>query len=149
MVSKELIDKIKNEIKRDKRVYLENCKNNYSEYVEVAQVLFKEHYKSMIKMLDEKKDPYTLYISKAIKFKDENDIDGEKKYLKLAIENNADTPYAYERLSLLYSKHKDYQKAYDICKKWFDSPYWKIPNMAFTSLRLLNKMEKLEAKLNK
>ena len=149
MVNKALLDKIKNEIARDKREYLENCKNNYSEYIEAAQILFEGYYKSMLKLLDEKKDPYTLYVSKAIKCKEEKDIDGEKKYLELAVENNADTPYAYERLSTLYSKEKNYQEAYNICKKWFDSLYWKIPNMASTSLRLLDRMEKLGGKLNK
>jgi Tfp pilus assembly protein PilF len=149
MARKALLDKIKSEIEGDKRGYLENCKNNYSEYVEAAQILFEEYYKSMLKLLDEKKDPYTLYISKAIKCKEEKDMDREKKYLKLAIENNADTPYAYERLAILYSKEKNYQEAYNICKKWFDSLYWKIPNMASTSLRLLDRMEKLEGKLNK
>jgi hypothetical protein len=114
MVSKALLDKMKNEIEEDKRGYLENCKNNYSEYVEAAQILFEEYYKSMLKLLDEKKDPYTLYISKAIKCKEEKDMDGEKKYLKLAVENSADTPYAYERLSILYSKEKNYQEAYNI-----------------------------------
>ena len=147
--NKALLDKIKNEIARDKRGYLENCKNNYSEYVEAAQILFEEYYKSMLKLLDEKKDPYTLYVSKAIKCKEEEDIEGERKYLTLAVENNADTTYAYERLAILYSKEKDYQEAYNICKKWFDSLYWKIPNMASTSLSLLNRMEKLEGKLNK
>ncbi len=149
MVNKALLDRIKNEIEEDKRGYLENCKNNYSEYVEVAQTLFKEYYTSMLKLLDEKRDPYTLYISKAIKCKEEKDMDGEKKYLRLVVENNADTPYAYERLSILYSKEKNYQEAYNICKKWFDSIHWKIPNMASTSLRLLDRMEKLEGKLNR
>jgi len=149
MVSKTLLDKIKNEIEGDKRVYLENCRNNYSKYVGAAQILFEEYYKSRLKLSDEKKDPYTLYISKAIKCKEEKDVDGEKKYLKSAVENNVDTPYAYERLSILYSKEKNYQEAYNICKKWFDSLYWKIPNMASTSLRLLDRMEKLEGKLNK
>ncbi len=149
MVSEALLDKIRNEIEGDRRLYLENCKNNYSNYVEAAQILFKDYYESMLKLLDERKVPYTLYISKAIKCKEEKDMDGEKEYLGLAIKNNADVPYAYERLSILYSKEKNYQEAYNICNKWFDSLYWKIPNMASTSLRLLDRIESLEGKLNK
>ena len=77
----QLLDKIPNEIGGAKRVYLQNCKNNYSEYVKAAQILFKEYYESTLRLLEQKKDPYTLYISKAIKCKEENDLDGEKKYL--------------------------------------------------------------------
>jgi len=149
MVNQASLDKIKIEIAKDKRGYLENCKNHYSEYTKAAQVLFDDYYKSMSQLLDEGKDAYTLYISKAIKCKEGSDLEGERKYLTLAVENNADTPYAYERLAILYSKEKAYQKAYNICKKWFNSIYWKIPNMATTSLRLLNRMEKLENELNK
>ena len=140
---------MKNEIEGDKRTYLENCVNNYSEYVGAAQILFADYYESMLKSLDEKKDAYTLYISKALECKEKGDVDGEKKHLKLAVENNADTPYAYERLAIIYSKEKKYQEAYGICRKWFDSIYWKIPNMASTTLKILDRMEKLESKLGK
>ena len=44
MYSKKLLEKIKKEIKEDKRTYLQNCKEHYGEYIEVAQALFKEYY---------------------------------------------------------------------------------------------------------
>jgi len=148
MVSEQLIERIKEELERDKKIYLQNCKDNYDEYVKVAQILFKEYYDNSFQLFKKNWDPYNVYISKAIKLKEAGLFDEEKKLLIIATDDsNTDTPYAYERLAIIYSKEKNYKKAYDVCRKWFNSIYWKIPNMATTSLGLLDRMEKLEKKL--
>jgi 23S rRNA A2030 N6-methylase RlmJ len=70
-------------------------------------------------------------------------------YLESLIEKEIFVVGLYEYLAKIYSKNKETQKAYLVCKKWFESKYWKSPNMATTSLRILDRMEKLEIKLNK
>ncbi len=72
----------------------------------------------------------------------------EINFLEKAIEYNAREPYVYDRLSIIYSKHNQIDKAFLICKKWIDSGLWKIPNMATTSLKIYKRMQKLSSKLN-
>jgi len=136
-----LIANIKEEIKTDKKTYLERCKEYYSEYLEVAQKLFPEYYKSL------NDNSYNLYISKAIEFKKNQQFKEEKEILEKAVVNDSDSPYAYERLATILAENKEYKEAYKICKKWFDSIYWKIPNMAATSLQILLLMEELDSKI--
>jgi len=143
MPSKELVEKIKKEIKEDKRTYLQNCKEHYSEYVEVARILFKEYYDIS---LGKGGSWYKTFTEKALKAKQNKETETEKQILEMAIDDKIDAPYVYDRLAVLYSKEKDFQKAYAVCKKWFNSIYWKIPNMATTSLKILDRMEKLENK---
>ncbi len=88
---------------------------------------------------------YTMQAIEAKSIKNENE---EIKYLEKAIENNVREPYAYDRLSTIYSKLKQFDKAYNICNQWFTSGLWKIPNMATTSLKILKRMEKLSNKTN-
>jgi len=146
MINKQIVARIEKEIKDDKRTYLQNCRENYEQYIKVAQILFKDFYEQ----LSNNWDPYIVYISKAIKLKEAGHFDEEKNILVIAVnDKNTYVPYPYQRLAIIYSKEKNYKKAYDICKKWFDSVYWKIPNAATTSLALLDRMEKLEKKLNK
>jgi hypothetical protein len=139
---------IESEITTDKKKYLQNCRNNYSEYVTAAQQLFADTYDKMEKV-DAKGDPWTKYNSKAEQLKKNKDIEGEITLLEKAVSDNVYTPATYERLAILYSKKKGNQAAYNICKKWFDTDYWKIPNMASGSIRLLERMEKLEEKIKK
>ena len=136
-----LIENIKEEIKADKKTYLEKCKEYYSEYLEIAQKLFPEYYKSV------NDNSYNLYISKALEFKKNQQFKEEKEILEKAVMNDSDSPYAYERLATILTANKEYTEAYKICKKWFDSIYWKIPNMATTSLQILLLMEKLDSKI--
>jgi len=146
MPDKKLIDRVKKEIETDKREYLENCKEHYFEYIEVARILFREYYDIML----EKGDGwYETFTEKALKAKQNKDAESEKYILEKAVKENIDAPYVYDRLAILYSKEKDFRRAYEVCKKWFNSIYWKIPNMATTSLKILNRMEKLEKKLDK
>ena len=145
-ISEERIKQIENEILTDKKLYLQNCRDNYSEYVATAQKLFPETYDKMEK-IDAKGDPWTKYNSRAQQYKKDKDVSGEIAILEKAVADKVYTPATYERLAILYGKKKDIQAAYDICKKWFDSDYWKIPNMATGSIRLLERMEKLEGKI--
>ena len=142
------IIKVEKEIYEDKKQYLINCKDNYSEYINVAQKLFPDVYKRMHE-IDKKGDPWNKYNSKAEKFKKDKNIIEEIKILNKAVTDKVYTPGTYERLAILYGKNKDYESAYDVCKKWFDLDYWKLPNSASTSIRLLERMEKLKLKIDK
>jgi len=146
MASKELIEKIKKDIEEDKRTYLQNCKEHYSKYIEVAQILFKEYYDIPSRKQD---SWYENFTEKALEAKQNKETETEKQILEMAIDDKIDAPYVYDRLAVLYSKEKDFQKAYEVCKKWFNIIYWKIPNMATKSLKILDRMEKLEKKLDK
>ena len=146
MASKELIEKIKKDIEEDKRTYLQNCKEHYSEYIEVAQILFKKYYDIPSRKQD---SWYENFTEKALEAKQNKETETEKQILEMAIDDKIDAPYVYNRLAVLYSKEKDFKKAYEVCKKWFNSIYWKIPNMVTTTLKILDRMEKLEKKLDK
>ena len=138
---KDTFEKMKKEMKENRRQYLENCKNNYTEYIMAAQKLFPEYYKNI-------NDLGFKYNQISQDLKAKGDVAGEKAILEEAISKNVDTPYTYNRLAVIYSKEKEYRKAYEVCKKWFVSIYWKIPNMASTTLKILDRMEKLKKKLN-
>lgn len=140
------IKEIEFEIANDKRKYLNNCKEHYFEYVTIAQKLFASIYKRMEK-IDKKGDPWTKYNAYAQELQKEQDTEGEISLLEEAINEEVYTPSSYERLAILYSKKKDFNAAYIICKKWFETDYWKIPNMATGSLTLLDRIEKLEARM--
>ncbi|OSZ77480.1 hypothetical protein CAP36_13945 [Chitinophagaceae bacterium IBVUCB2] len=136
-----LLDKIKVELKGDKEQYLNNCRSNYSNYLQAAQLLFPEYYDSIESRLE-----LTLLNQLAIEAKASSDTESELTILEEAISRGIDTPYTYERLTIIYSERKDFSKAKAICQKWFDSVYWKIPNMASGSLRLLKRSNRLVMK---
>lgn len=135
---------LEKEILTDKRKYFENCKIHYAEYVHLAQNLFYDIY-AEIKQMDLEGNPWTKYNSIAAESR--NDEKAEIKILKEAVDNCVYTPGTYDRLAILYSKRKKYQKAYDVCKKWFELEFWKLPNTSGGSLRILNRMEKLKKRL--
>lgn len=139
-MEKNFISKIKKEIETDKRTYLENCKKYRGEYIEAAIILFPEYYNNF-------NDDYNLYIKKAIELKENKQYQDERKLLEKAISNKTSIPYAYKRLARILIKDAEPVKALDICNKWFNSIFWKIPNMATTSLNILDLKEKLESKL--
>ena len=129
------------EIEISPREYLEHCKEHYSDYVSAAHKLFPALYEKF------NNDDAGKYIAKAIEFKTCKNIEEEKKFLRLAIDANTFAPYPYERLALLLSEEKDYQNAFKACKNWFNSGFWKLPNAATTSLKIWDRMKKLESKL--
>ena len=54
---------------------------------------------------------------------------------------------AYERLTAFFIRAQDYQSAQEVCQKYFEGETWKRPLHAESSLKLLQRMEKLERKL--
>lgn len=75
------------------------------------------------------------------------DVEGEIRMLEKAIEGGVDLPVCYERLAILYSKQKNHKRAYEVCQKWFDSVFWKLPQMLTSTLRLLDRLEKLKVRV--
>jgi hypothetical protein len=130
-----------------RRDYLRFCKENYTTAVSVGQVLFPAYYKQMRQQLDTGDDAWHKYNSKAEQAREAGQTDTELAILAQAVDAGVDTPGTYERLAVLLGKQKEHQKAYEVCRKWFSGDYWKIPNAATTSLRLLERMEKLKTRL--
>jgi tetratricopeptide (TPR) repeat protein len=122
-----------------KREYLNLCIQNYTEAVEIIRELYPEYYQSG--------DPFDSLYSEAMENKELKRTEEEIRILETAIANNSIMPYCYERLAILYSKQKDYKRAYEVCMKWFDAGFWKIPNSSTSSLHLLDRLEKLERKI--
>ncbi|MDD5510354.1 MAG: hypothetical protein PHI12_06075 [Dehalococcoidales bacterium] len=122
-----------------KREYLNLCIQDYAQAVSIIQGLYPELYRS--------KDPFDSLYDKAMEKKKQGNTDDEIRILETAVADNSRMPYCYERLAILYSKAKDYKQAYEVCIKWFNSDFWKIPNSSTTSLRLLDRLEKLKAKI--
>ncbi len=70
-----------------------------------------------------------------------------RRYLMRAIDLNANDPKPYEHLMGYYIREKSYQSAYDICSRYFESENWQQPQFAGSSLKILDRYEKLEHKL--
>ena len=122
-----------------KREYLNLCIQNYTKAVEIIRELCPEYYQSG--------DPFDSLYSEAMENKELKGTEEEIRILETAIANNSIMPYCYERLAILYSKQKDYERSYEVCMKWFESGFWKIPNSSTSSLHLLDRLEKLERKI--
>ena len=123
-----------------KREYLNLCNQNYTEAVTIIRELFPEYYQSG--------DPFGSLYGEAMGNKEHKRTEGEIRILETAISSSSIMPYCYERLAILYSKQKNYKRAYEVCMKWFDSGFWKIPNSSTSSLHLLDRLEKLERKIH-
>jgi hypothetical protein len=136
---------IKNEIRTNKKLYLEKCKLNYNEYIHAALILYPKTYQK-IELIENEKQYLFHYNLKSLEYKKEKNLDSEINLLLMAVGGDIYTPYSYERLAILYTKKKDYTAAFEICKRWFDSEYWMIPNVSSGSLRILNRLEKLKLK---
>jgi tetratricopeptide (TPR) repeat protein len=127
-----------------KREYLELCKQQYAEAVEVSRELFPGYYN---KAPEEMALSESLY-SKAMEMKKLGNVEGEIRILESTIQSGIDLPACYERLAILYSKEGNYKQAYEVCLKWFDSVFWKLPQTSTSSLRLLDRLAKLTKKVN-
>jgi hypothetical protein len=131
-------------LKQDrKREFLDLCMQNYAEAVEVSRELFSDYYKGAPKVMALSESLY----GKAMEMKEREDVEGEIRILETAIQGGVDLPVCYERLAILYSKQKNYKRAYEVCTKWFDSVFWKLPQTSTSSLRLLDRLEKLKKKV--
>ena len=127
-------------IKQDrKREYLNLCNQNYTEAVAIIQELFLEYYQAG--------DPFDSLYGEAMENKERKRTEEEIRILETAVQNGSAMPYCYEWLAILYSKQKNYKRAYEVCVKWFDAVFWKLPNASTNSLRLLDRMEKLREKV--
>jgi tetratricopeptide (TPR) repeat protein len=135
---------IEKEVFGDTKKYLENCLNNYSEYVSVAQKLFPAVY-NKIGYYDQKYKilEHLAEYDNAIKA---NNIDLQIILLKREIERGIYTPGTYERIAKTYEKNNDIESAYKACIAWFKTDFWKLPNTADGSLRILKRLERLEKK---
>ena len=123
--------------------YLDLCDQNYHEAVSVTEELFPEYYEGFF----ERMELSAKFYDKALRMKQRGDVEGEMRMLEKAIQGGVDLPVCYERLAILYSKQKNHKRAYEVCQTWFDSVFWKLPQMSTTSLRLLTRLEKLEVRV--
>lgn len=131
-------------LKRDcKREYLNLCTQNYAEAVSIAQELFPEQYEKAGTGMD----PFDSLYDKALETKERGNTEEEIRILETAVHHGSAMPYCYERLVILYSKQKNYKRAYEVCVKWFDAVFWKLPNASTSSLRLLDRLENLREKV--
>jgi len=126
-----------------KREYLNLCTQNYAEAVSTAQELFPEQYEKANTGMD----PFDSFYNKAIEAKERGNTQEEIRILETAVHHGSAMPYCYERLAILHSKQENYEQAYKVCVKWFDSVFWKLPNASTSSLRLLDRLEKLREKV--
>jgi hypothetical protein len=143
-MNKEKEERIKKEIEGDLRKYLENCSENYEEYVVAVRNIHPELYQKIETFdLNFNLSKYLLEIDN---FRKEKDTEGEIKLLKNAVKMGIYTPATYDRLATIYEKNKELEKARNVCLIWFETDYWKLPNTNRGTLRILNKLEKIEKK---
>ena len=138
-----------------KREYLDLIGQNYAEAVETAIELFtdcregdsNESPEARLEATVSRNDLCATYYFKSVEMKKRGDVEGEIRILETAIQGGVYLPVCYERLAILYSKQKNHKQAHEVCQKWFDSDFWKFPQTATSSLRLLDRLEKLERRL--
>ncbi len=71
------------------------------------------------------------------------------RHLMDAVSLGARDPWPYEQLTGLYIQVKDYRSAHKICERYFDMDSWQLPKNVNLSLRLLDRLERLERQLMK
>ncbi len=88
--------------------------------------------------------PWTEALVAATESKDAKE---QHEYLMKAVSLGARDPWPYERLTANFIRTHDYQSAQQICQKYFEGETWRHAVHAESSLKLLQRMEKLERKL--
>ena len=73
----------------------------------------------------------------------------KRKYLMQAVDLQASDPRPYEQMMGFYIREKKYDKAHEVCERYFATDNWKQPQHVGTSLKMLEKFQKLENKLAK
>ncbi|MFC2008660.1 hypothetical protein ACFLUT_01235 [Chloroflexota bacterium] len=135
-------------VKQDrKQEYLMLCKSDYAAVCEAARSFADDGL--WPELAGRAWDPFNALLDRAMVAKREGDSDEEMRALEAAIDAGTPVPYCYERLAIIWSKRRDYELAYETCCKWFDSGHWKAPQAATTSLKLLERMEKLRENLRR
>lgn len=76
-----------------------------------------------------------------------NSPEEKRRFLMRAIDLNASDPKPYEYLMGFYIRERDYESAYGICESYFAGNNWEQPQFAGSSLKILDRFEKLEHKL--
>ena len=76
-----------------------------------------------------------------------HDAEEQRKLLMKAVSLGARDPWPYERLTGFYIRAHDYESAQRICQKYFEGDIWDSPRFSESSIRLLDRMEKLERRL--
>ena len=138
-----LMQKMIEYIKENKYVdYCELCENNRYESIECYKEINPEYYESVINNIHNIDSPFNKYIKNAEELKKQGNIDEELSVLKDAINIDIDTPGAYERASILYSKK-------GVAKRWFENGNWTIPNCTNMTKKLLARLKKLEERISK
>lgn len=144
-ISLERQKEIQVEVLGNVKRYVENCSNNYSEYVSASLKLFPEQYKK-ITTFDEKYD-ILKHLSEYDAATESSILDLQIKILKKVIKDGIYTPGTYERLAKAYEKNNDPESAYKTCLSWFETDFWKLPNTSNGSLRILKRLDRLEKNL--
>ena len=67
----------------------------------------------------------------------------------ILVDLRATDPRPYEQMMGFYIREKKYEEAHEICERYFDTDNWKQPQFVGTSLKMLEKFQKLENKLAK
>ncbi|MFP6583401.1 MAG: 3'-5' exonuclease [Candidatus Hydrogenedentota bacterium] len=73
----------------------------------------------------------------------------KRQYLMKAVDLHATDPRPYEQMIGFYIREKKYEEAHEICARYFETDNWKQPQFVGTSLKMLEKFQKLENKLAK
>jgi len=73
----------------------------------------------------------------------------QKALCMKAIKMGARSPWPYERLAILYGKEKDIKAAYQVCRDYFLTDNWMVPNWSTSAIRLLKRLESLEKRIRK
>ena len=71
------------------------------------------------------------------------------RHLVDAISQGAMDPWPYEQLTGLYIQVKDYRSAHKVCERYFDTDSWQLPKNVKMSLKLLDRLERLEQQIIK
>jgi len=127
--------------------YCELCENNRLEAIECYKSINPDYYQNTILNLHNPNSPYNTYIKKAEDLKNQGNSKDELELLEAAISNNIDTPGAYKRASVIYSKDKKYLEAITVIEKWFENGNWTIPNCTNMTKKLLLRMKMLKDKM--
>jgi hypothetical protein len=114
----------------ERRAHFEYCRHNYADATRLFGGLPK----------DLRGEDAT---TKAIAAK--GDATRQKALCEEAVAEGADAPWAYERLAVLYAKEGRKMDAYGVCILFFSEPRrWRVPNWSTTSLKLLERMQRLQ-----
>ena len=77
-----------------------------------------------------------------------HDADEQRQHWLEAVSLGARDPMPYEKLTGFYIKAQDYKSAQRVCERFFETEGWKNPQNGHLSLKLLERLHKLERRLS-